>query len=75
MTDPVISPSGITYDREVLVKHLEKNGEFDPITRKPCTVDSIYPNTALKQIIEEFLGKNPWAYEYDEHQTLESICF
>ncbi|KAG0504015.1 hypothetical protein HPP92_004087 [Vanilla planifolia] len=35
--DPVITPSGITYERSVLLDHLQKVGKFDPITREPLS--------------------------------------
>lgn len=75
MKDPVITPSGITYDREMIEMHLSKNGEFDPVTREACPIKAIYPNTLLKQIIEEFIKKNPWAYEFEENENAEHIEF
>ncbi|CAD6273369.1 unnamed protein product [Miscanthus lutarioriparius] len=33
--DPVITPSGVTYERATLVEHLHKVGNFDPVTREP----------------------------------------
>lgn len=33
MDDPVVTPSGITYERALLVEHLKRNGPTDPITR------------------------------------------
>ena len=32
LKDPVITPSGITYDRKDIVEHLERVGHFDPVT-------------------------------------------
>ncbi|CAP31513.1 Protein CBR-CHN-1 [Caenorhabditis briggsae] len=61
MKDPVIVPSGITYDREEIVQHLRRIGHFDPVTRKPLTENEIIPNYALKEVIEKFLDDNPWA--------------
>ncbi|CAI5440479.1 unnamed protein product [Caenorhabditis angaria] len=61
MKDPVIVPSGITYDREEIVQHLRRIGHFDPFTRKPLVESEIIPNYALKEVIEKFLDENPWA--------------
>ncbi|CAI2317427.1 unnamed protein product [Caenorhabditis sp. 36 PRJEB53466] len=61
MKEPVIVPSGITYDREEIVQHLRRIGHFDPVTRKPLTENEITPNYALKEVIEKFLDDNPWA--------------
>jgi len=33
MEEPVITESGITYEKAVLMEHLNKNGNFDPVTR------------------------------------------
>ncbi|PFH36674.1 tetratricopeptide repeat (TPR)-/ U-box domain-containing protein [Besnoitia besnoiti] len=63
MNDPVITPSGITYEKSLLREHLRHNGQFDPITRKPCPSDSLVPNYGLKEVISWFLKKYPWAYD------------
>lgn len=62
MKDPVITPSGITYERELLKQHLQRNGEFEPVTREPCSMKNVYCNYALKEAIDLFLKENPWAY-------------
>ncbi|UKJ87803.2 RING-type E3 ubiquitin transferase [Theileria orientalis] len=67
MRDPVITPSGQTYERELIEKHIMNNGCFDPVTRKPCKLSDLYPNYYLKEAVESFLEKNPWAY--DEYYT------
>ncbi|CAB3407074.1 unnamed protein product [Caenorhabditis bovis] len=64
MKDPVIVPSGITYDREEIVQHLRRIGHFDPVTRNPLEESDIIPNYSLKEVIEKFLEDNPWA-KYD----------
>ncbi|KAJ8558287.1 hypothetical protein K7X08_005053 [Anisodus acutangulus] len=33
--DPIITPSGVTYERAVILDHLQKVGKFDPVTREP----------------------------------------
>ena len=33
MQDPYITPAGNTYEGELLLEHVKKNGVFDPITR------------------------------------------
>ncbi|KAI9328797.1 E3 ubiquitin-protein ligase CHIP-like protein [Obelidium mucronatum] len=65
MTDPVVAPSsGITYDRSEIVSHLQKIGKWDPLTRQPLHEAELVPNLALKEVIEEFLSLNGWAYDY-----------
>ena len=48
MTDPLIAPSGITYDRSEIYQHMKKIGHFDPFTREPLTHSDLIPNLALK---------------------------
>ena len=64
MKEPVISPSGTTYDKKNILEHLSRVGHFDPLTRQELTADQLVPNFALKEIIDEYLEKNPWAEEY-----------
>uniref|UniRef100_A0A6G1SAA7 E3 ubiquitin-protein ligase CHIP n=1 Tax=Aceria tosichella TaxID=561515 RepID=A0A6G1SAA7_9ACAR len=61
MRDPVITPSGITYDRENIEDHLIRVGYFDPITRQPLTANELIPNLAMKEVIDAYLSENEWA--------------
>ncbi|ESW12695.1 hypothetical protein PHAVU_008G134500 [Phaseolus vulgaris] len=61
--DPVITPSGLTYEKTVIIDHLEKVGMFDPVTRDPLTPSQLIPNLAIKQAVEAFLDKHGWAYK------------
>ncbi|CDR95905.1 tetratricopeptide repeat (TPR)-/ U-box domain-containing protein, putative [Babesia bigemina] len=63
MKDPVVTSSGITYERELLEQHFKCNGEFDPVTREPCSVRNVYPNYSIKEAIDLFLKENPWAFD------------
>ena len=65
MRDPVITPSGITYDRRSITAHLMRSGPNDPITRAPLTAAMLYPNLALKDAIDEYIGKNPWVEVFE----------
>ncbi|CAG8476527.1 8578_t:CDS:1 [Dentiscutata erythropus] len=64
MHDPVITPSGITYERAHLKEHFKKIGHFDPLSRRECRESDLYPNLAMKEAIEDFLSKNGWAADY-----------
>lgn len=64
MRDPVITPSGITYDRKDIVEHLQRVGHFDPVTRTDLTQDQLIPNLAMKEVIDNYLEENPWAEDY-----------
>ncbi|RCK56692.1 E3 ubiquitin-protein ligase CHIP [Candida viswanathii] len=53
-TDPVITPSGITYEKSHLIGHLKTRGKFDPITRQELTEGQLYPNLIMKDAIEAY---------------------
>ncbi|XP_058097510.1 E3 ubiquitin-protein ligase CHIP [Magnolia sinica] len=61
--DPVITPSGVTYERAVLLDHLQKVGKFDPITREPLDQHQLAPNLAIKEAVQAYLDKHGWAYK------------
>uniref|UniRef100_A0A0K0ECT1 E3 ubiquitin-protein ligase CHIP n=1 Tax=Strongyloides stercoralis TaxID=6248 RepID=A0A0K0ECT1_STRER len=63
LTDPVITPSGITYNRSDIKEHLQKVGHFDPVTRAKLTEDMLIPNLAMKEVIDYFLSENEWAID------------
>ncbi|VDN05231.1 unnamed protein product [Thelazia callipaeda] len=63
LRDPVITPSGITYDRADIKEHLQRVGHFDPVTRAPLTVDQLIPNLAMKEVVDHFLSENQWAID------------
>jgi STIP1 family protein 1 len=61
MQDPYVTNCGISYEKLILLDHINRNGKFDPVTRNPILY--YIPNIALKQYIQEYLYKNPWAFE------------
>ncbi|XP_039133098.1 E3 ubiquitin-protein ligase CHIP-like [Dioscorea cayenensis subsp. rotundata] len=60
--DPVVTPSGITYERAVLLEHLQKVGKFDPLTRVPLEQHQLTPNLGIKEAVQAFLNVHGWAY-------------
>ncbi|KAL1488900.1 hypothetical protein ABEB36_014689 [Hypothenemus hampei] len=64
LQDPVITPSGITYDKKDLEEHLQRVGHFDPVTRVKLTTDQLIPNFAMKEVVDSFLAENEWALDY-----------
>lgn len=60
MVDPVITPSGITYDRYDIEQHLQRVGRFDPVTRQELSIDQLIPNLSMKEVIENFITENEW---------------
>ncbi|KAG8387247.1 hypothetical protein BUALT_Bualt02G0001600 [Buddleja alternifolia] len=65
LRDPVITPSGVTYERAVILDHLKKVGEFDPITRESLYPSQLVPNLAIKEAVRAYLEKHGWAYKMD----------
>lgn len=64
MNDPVITSAGYTYERQELMKFLSENGNIDPITKEKINQYKIFPNINIKLATEEFLSKQPWAFDY-----------
>lgn len=64
LQEPVITPSGITYERKDIEEHLQRVGHFDPVTRVHLTQDQLIPNFAMKEVVDSFLQDNEWALEY-----------
>lgn len=64
MRDPVITPSGITYDKKDIVEHLQRVGHFDPVTRADLKQDQLIPNLAMKEVMDIYLEENPWAEDF-----------
>ena len=60
--DPVVAPSGNSYERSALEEHLKKVGRFDPVTREPTTLDDLRPNVALRNAAHAWLNEHAWAY-------------
>ncbi|KAH9603646.1 hypothetical protein KSS87_009222 [Heliosperma pusillum] len=63
--DPVIAPSGFTYERSVILDHLQKVGKFDPITHEPLRPSQLVSNFAIKEAVRAYLEKHGWAYRLD----------
>ncbi|CAJ0583343.1 unnamed protein product, partial [Mesorhabditis spiculigera] len=61
LKDPVITPSGITYDRSDILKHLNQVGHFDPVSRSPLNEKDLIPNLAMREVLDHFLAENEWA--------------
>ncbi|KAM3136167.1 hypothetical protein pb186bvf_011789 [Paramecium bursaria] len=74
MENPVTVESGHSYEKDVLIEHLQKNGPIDPATREPIS-GQFYTNHNLKQGIEYFLLNNPWAFEFQANQDYKDIEF
>jgi hypothetical protein len=58
MKDPVMTPSGTTYERTMIEWHLDAVGAWDPMTRKELLKSQLCPNRALKVVIETLLSEH-----------------
>ena len=54
MVDPVITPSGITYERSTIVEEIRLRG-LCPFSQQPLTEADLRPNRALKDLIDLYL--------------------
>ncbi|CAI5759256.1 unnamed protein product [Candida verbasci] len=52
--EPVITPSGITYEKKHLVSHLRNKGQFDPISKQSLNQKQLYPNLTIKDSVEAY---------------------
>lgn len=64
LEDPVITPSGITYERKDIEEHLQRVGHFDPVTRVKLVKEDLIANFSMKEVIDAFMTDNEWAHEY-----------
>lgn len=73
MKDPVMTPQGITFERNSIEDWLNKYDSC-PITKKPLAKSELLPNYSLKGAIREFmekLNKNNKNFENNENETKE----
>lgn len=54
--EPVITPSGITYEKSVLATYLKSHGFRDPITKEVLTMELLVPNLAVKEAANKYLS-------------------
>ena len=52
--NPVITPSGNTYEKEAIIEYIHKHGKKDPITKGPLKEDQLTPNKAMKGLVEQY---------------------
>ena len=54
-SDPVITDSGHSFEREYIIQSIQSNGN-DPITRQPLKFNNVIGNTLVKKVVNEFNG-------------------
>jgi len=65
MTDPVVAPDGYSYEKKAICKYLECSSR-SPITRQPMSVQELFPNRSLAELIRILRVLPPAALVNDE---------
>lgn len=73
MDQPVLLTSGFTYEKREILRHFEKNGHFDPMTREDVNPAILILNKQIKQATQDFLQKNPWAFERIYGENIDQL--
>lgn len=77
MHDPVVTPSGITYDRPNIIAWIEsfENGiSRDPMSGTPLTVAQLVPNRALRDAIARYRPlEERFLVNYEEAMSVAPI--
>ncbi|CCH42074.1 U-box domain-containing protein 14 [Wickerhamomyces ciferrii] len=55
--DPVITPSGNTFEKAWIIEHLKSN-PTDPLTREPLNESQLIPNLAVKKMVDAYINEN-----------------
>ena len=67
MKNPIITLSGISYEKENIIRYFEEQGWKDPTTNEQFhTENCLIYNRHLKKHIKDFLRKNKWGFLGDE---------
>lgn len=57
MKEPVMTRYGQCYEKSAILEWVQKKGTC-PLTKKPLTVNDIFPAYSLKNAIEEYRRKH-----------------
>lgn len=72
MKDPYIDSDGNSFEGAIIKEWIALNHK-SPITRNPMTIDSLVPNRALKEAIEEYTGITTGSVSLSQTITENSI--
>jgi STIP1 homology and U-box containing protein 1 len=61
MTEPVVTPSGTSYQRAAIEAYVDRRGE-DPVSRQPLARSQLVPNHGLRAAVAAYLEAHPWAH-------------
>ena len=56
--DPVTTQYGHTYERDALLKYMERNNNLDPKAKLPVDPDKLVPQKAIREMAENFRKSN-----------------
>ncbi|KAG2491375.1 hypothetical protein HYH03_010372 [Edaphochlamys debaryana] len=62
LSEPAVTSTGATYEREAIVAWLSKAGK-DPLTGQAVSPHEVFPNLAMYTAVEEWLRDAPKAHE------------
>ena len=57
MTQAALTPDGFSYDKKDLITHLQKGGNFDPLSRSYLMINQLLPNKNIEKASDFFLEK------------------
>ncbi len=63
MTDPVITPDGISYNRKAIEEWLNKSNTC-PLTKNRLVKVDLRPNRTLRDVIEQYIKENSQNNQY-----------
>jgi len=72
MEDPVLASDGYTYDRKWISKHLETKN-VSPLTRMIMKDKELFPNSTIKQQIQEWKEKREKKEEKDQSDEDDEV--
>lgn len=59
MTEPVVTPSGVSYNRPAVEEWINEH-HSDPASKAPLLNDHLYPNLALRDMIQRWLVEHKY---------------
>jgi len=71
--EPIILETGITYEKEMIQFHLNKNGNTDPVTRENLKNAPVIKNKSLQAATCNFIEHNPWAYNQRQGESWQTL--
>jgi len=70
----VVTKSGNSYEKEMLLSSIRTNGGFDPMTRAKVAGEPIVPNVTLTLAVEDFVNSHTY-FENGDLTTPRNLKF